>query len=385
MDIMCLTAGGVAAIAPAVTKRESNPAIDLDFARFVAVIEGNDSAPVESLVLAEQDEDDALTDPEAAGGEVDHDTVNEAPLAEQGVLILTHSRLSEKIAQATSAESAMQQTTGSARVNGHDPLPFQNGLREPERFSQFSKPAQIDPLGGDTFPVSSGRTDTDSSDPRQPAGQEHAPALRGIFQVTETGTRGIRTGTDMSSEPAFDRIAPALLPETGEPEPFSPQAVQEVGSVGSDQMKVQVLGEMPQPKAAHAPSFQAYQVARQVADRLMGRAEGHLEVVLSPEELGKVRLLITAGEALSVMVSADRPETFDLLRRHADILAKELREAGLEGADVCFSEDGDTADGSNAAKVFNLQDRPPSGREADPVVEMKQAGKSSDHRIDLRV
>lgn len=87
-------------------------------------------------------------------------------------------------------------------------------------------------------------------------------------------------------------------------------------------------------------------ILRQISDAIPDGAEGTVEITLSPEELGKVKLVIVAGERPSVSVIADRMETHDLLRRHGDLLARELRESGIAGADISFSSSGDGAGGN---------------------------------------
>jgi hypothetical protein len=69
--------------------------------------------------------------------------------------------------------------------------------------------------------------------------------------------------------------------------------------------------------------------------------DGPIEIRLSPEELGSVRMqLVTSDAGLTVHVHADRPETLDLLRRHAEMLARELASAGYETAGFSFSGEG---------------------------------------------
>ncbi|MDZ4093360.1 MAG: flagellar hook-length control protein FliK [Paracoccaceae bacterium] len=68
---------------------------------------------------------------------------------------------------------------------------------------------------------------------------------------------------------------------------------------------------------------------------------GTVELTLSPDELGHMRMTLVAdGDMLHVTLSADRPETLDLLRRHADQLAQEFRQAGFSGATLSFAQGG---------------------------------------------
>ena len=74
------------------------------------------------------------------------------------------------------------------------------------------------------------------------------------------------------------------------------------------------------------------------------------EIALNPEELGRVRLTLTASEgALSLVVLTDRPETQELLRRHIDVLAQEFRALGYESVSFSFNAEGQSEDGDRSA------------------------------------
>ncbi len=74
-----------------------------------------------------------------------------------------------------------------------------------------------------------------------------------------------------------------------------------------------------------------------------------MELVLSPAELGRVRISMMGGDgAMTVHVMADRPETLDLMRRHIDILAQEFHDIGYGTAEFAF--------GQNAADQGNPHD-----------------------------
>jgi hypothetical protein len=67
-------------------------------------------------------------------------------------------------------------------------------------------------------------------------------------------------------------------------------------------------------------------------------AEGVVEIRLQPEELGRIRLTMVAGEAgMTVQVTAERPETLDLVRRNIDMLENELLDRGFEGLNFSFA------------------------------------------------
>jgi hypothetical protein len=75
------------------------------------------------------------------------------------------------------------------------------------------------------------------------------------------------------------------------------------------------------------------------------------ELRLAPEELGHVRIdMRHEGERLVMVVSAERPETLDLLRRHAPDLVADLRTTGHQGLDLSFGRwSGPSSDERTAA------------------------------------
>ncbi|MGI1662041.1 flagellar hook-length control protein FliK [Palleronia sp. KMU-117] len=95
---------------------------------------------------------------------------------------------------------------------------------------------------------------------------------------------------------------------------------------------------MPRPEVARAAVNQITDIAGRLAD-------GPVEISLSPEELGKVRLSLHGGEGqMTVQIMAERPETLDLLRRHIDMLAADLRQQGY--ANLSFTFGGGDAGGA---------------------------------------
>ena len=95
-----------------------------------------------------------------------------------------------------------------------------------------------------------------------------------------------------------------------------------------------VAYDAPQPVPA-APQVKA------VAEAVVAAQGDRVEVALSPEELGRVRIAMTRSEdGVSVLVTAERGETAGLLKRHAEQLATALREAGMGQVDISFEDRG---------------------------------------------
>ena len=101
----------------------------------------------------------------------------------------------------------------------------------------------------------------------------------------------------------------------------------------------------PQTQTAPARMDLPAHVARQIADVAQHLPSRPVEISLSPEELGRVRLSVSPSDSgLTVNVLAERPETLDLMRRHIHTLEQEFQSLGYEGVAFSFS-DGRRADG----------------------------------------
>lgn len=104
-------------------------------------------------------------------------------------------------------------------------------------------------------------------------------------------------------------------------------------------------GAVPAPSSAGAPPatlvFDAPRLPlRPMAVALTARPGEQVELLLAPEELGRVRLVLHTGAGgVSVHVMADRPETLDLMRRNVAELAGELEAMGFADASFAFGGD----------------------------------------------
>lgn len=81
-------------------------------------------------------------------------------------------------------------------------------------------------------------------------------------------------------------------------------------------------------------------VAQQITAVVHQGPDRASELMLSPVELGRVRISLTTHEAgVIVNVMAERPETLDLMRRHVAQLAQEFRDIGYDSAEFSFGQD----------------------------------------------
>lgn len=120
-----------------------------------------------------------------------------------------------------------------------------------------------------------------------------------------------------------------------------------LGFIEADQIISSAPAERQMPvtsaqSSAPAPATPetARNAATQIAAAITGSDGKTTEIVLNPEELGRVRLsLAVEDNAIVLNVLAERTETQDLLRRHMDQLAQEFRELGYASISFTFGEE----------------------------------------------
>lgn len=127
----------------------------------------------------------------------------------------------------------------------------------------------------------------------------------------------------------------------------------------------------PHPAASTGgpPAGQAAQIAHQVMEALVSARDSAaagrvIDVTLSPEELGRVRLSLSGDDgALAVLVRADRDDTLALMRRHIDALGQDLRAAGYGSVSFSFSGERAAGQGHDAPRAPD----PPGAAIPDPL------------------
>lgn len=97
------------------------------------------------------------------------------------------------------------------------------------------------------------------------------------------------------------------------------------------------------PPRSDLPQIMAMQIAAAIQNGGSGMKPG-IELRLSPEELGAVRLTFTQSDTgVTVNIQAERAETLELLRRNIDTLAREFLDIGYSSADFTFDREKDEA------------------------------------------
>lgn len=103
------------------------------------------------------------------------------------------------------------------------------------------------------------------------------------------------------------------------------------------------------------------QLARQLSQGVAALARdpgAAVEIALDPPELGRVRLtLVEVSGVMTLSITAERPETADLMRRHMALLSEEFARQGLDGPSVNISGGGDGRQGARDPRAVAPEPR----------------------------
>ena len=143
-------------------------------------------------------------------------------------------------------------------------------------------------------------------------------------------------------------------------------------SIGLDEARVEAFPPMFSHESTSTRTLNTAPLARltlpleapdfpiRMADVLITKAGQQVEIALRPEELGSVRMALSFNETGAVVIiAAERAETLDLLRRHAEALADALRDLGHSSVGFSFGDmrqDADPQATSDASQGDPLAD-----------------------------
>ena len=232
------------------------------------------------------------------------------------------------------------------------PLPTAGEMRDPD----------TPPLSAQTVPAlrrmadapMTARITLSDPDPSASSVPQQAGAVPAVFTFRSTAL----SEAPEHSGPAADPVGAAPAPSAAAPGSAVPEPDPAAGTaLPADLPETAPLyvppGDADIPfaapssltQAASAPalhgigaSFVPAPLAATLSDLLQRRTDGPVELTLSPEELGRVRLSLSPdGDGLHVTVQVERGDTLDLLRRNSDLLLQEIRAQGFSGATFSFS------------------------------------------------
>ncbi|WP_050526136.1 flagellar hook-length control protein FliK [Pseudorhodobacter aquimaris] len=102
-------------------------------------------------------------------------------------------------------------------------------------------------------------------------------------------------------------------------------------------------GNQPAPPMASQAPVPVQEVSAQILAHVQSGKPTSMELILAPEELGKIRIHLTPdGDNMRIAIQAERPEAMDLIRRNIESLTAEMRQSGF--ASTSFSFDGWSGD-----------------------------------------
>lgn len=148
----------------------------------------------------------------------------------------------------------------------------------------------------------------------------------------------------------------------------------------------------PDPAAAPAtpntPGATIHESVRHVAEAVHALGQGAVEITMTPKELGHLTLTVKTHDltAATITLQADRPETLDLMRRHVDMLAQDLRDCGYRDLNFSFQ---DRPPGGRAPAPFSRDTPPEPAAETAPAAAQAasppQHARRADGSLDLRL
>ncbi len=147
--------------------------------------------------------------------------------------------------------------------------------------------------------------------------------------------------------------------------------------------------------AAAEPMPEARQIARQVAEQFVlsvnRTTAGQVTIQMAPAELGRVDISMQPREhGMALLIAADRPETLELLRRHVDLLAEDLRALGWSDVSFQFGAGGQSpGERDRGEHAATDPASAPDGQPDGALQDQRAAGAevralSADGRLDLR-
>ena len=172
-------------------------------------------------------------------------------------------------------------------------------------------------------------------------------------RVTESNSAAVPQAAPEPTAPASQPVQPST--STAAQQSNAQPVVQEIaGTSGGGEMRADggvSLSAEPTSRSSE-PATQTFtaptrapevarEIARQIAPSIVATADGAVDIALSPKELGHVRMSLSLSESgVTLIVSGERPETIDLMRRHAEELSATFKEMGYENISFSFSTDG---------------------------------------------
>ncbi|WP_074644400.1 flagellar hook-length control protein FliK [Celeribacter baekdonensis] len=211
-------------------------------------------------------------------------------------------------------------------------------------------------------------------------------------EITTRATATPGTSTVASSALVMSQITPLTHAEAEELKAGVEGISERLGEQAHVLSAADRANEADSPVSMATKADLPTRVAMQLADAARQLPDRPVEITLSPEELGKVRLSFQLSEngAMHVVIAAERAETLDLLRRNIDSLMTEFRDLGYENSGFSFqsfdqgSQGGDQQkfDSSEGTSAESLNAMPPA---PNPQIQPVRLSLDATSGMDLRL
>lgn len=292
------------------------------------------------------------------------------------------------------ADQAAASGPAAAKANGQAPDPTKTQIAS-QSAAQAGTPAQATDQNG------AQQTQPDGVQPAKPwqakaqnAGDTKtdaslaSDAKASEAKVSEAQAADARQATGPAPQPVAANDMPAIKPDAmiGNTAPViggpAPQ--------GAQNSAAPTVAQTVQVQTAPTPNMPA--LAVEIAAKSQSGAK-QFDIRLDPPELGRVevRLSIDATGKASAHLSADQPQTLDLLQKDAPSLTRALRDAGLDVSQngLNFSlrqQSGDTGAGNNQGRGGNGRSFTLSATASIDATQARAAYSApADGRLDIRV
>jgi flagellar hook-length control protein FliK len=288
----------------------------------------------------------------------------------------------------TPSAAASPSSPGSAKTASRGPanLAPSAGAASPNAGNQTMADPAADPAQSDNF-----ATQTPAADSSPVA------AAQAAIKGAETGVKSA-TGDAPKAAPQANAIAAMpQTPQTAQPQPVATPSTANLATVAA--APAQTAVSTPASATVHlaeqspnaAPDVNS--LAVEIAARSQSGAR-QFDIRLDPPELGRVdvRLSIDASGKTEAHMTADQPETLNLLQKDSGTLTQALRDAGLDVSQngLNFSLRGQS--GQNSGNTGSQNRGPRSNLAATRVIDAAQTASSTsvtggagDTRLDIHV
>lgn len=169
--------------------------------------------------------------------------------------------------------------------------------------------------------------------------------------VRDTRAQAVMPTPEASATTTAVAVAANESLSVSDEKPEISEGLDELTSLSGTSRDHQIARDLASPTSAANRIELPNRVAMQLADAARQLPDKPVEITLTPEELGKVRLSFHVSEngAMQVVIATERPETLDLLRRNIDSLAAEFKDLGYANSGFSFesfdqgSQQGDSS------------------------------------------